>query len=110
MSEITTLYRYDREYLHNGDGEFEDYAIALSEFKVWKPTPYGHWITLNTFSQKTKFVLSGEGRRFAHTTKEFAWDSFKIRTKKSLMHSKAAVKRAEQFLELIEEKEKNEKS
>ena len=103
--EIKILYRYDREYICDDPEDTVEYAIALKEYKVWKPTPCGHWITLNTFSQKTKFVLAGQGRRFAHTTKEFAWDSFKIRTKKRLMHSKASVKRAEKFLELIKERE-----
>lgn len=97
------LYRYEREYIHFGDGQLQAYKITLKEYEVQKTTPCGHWITFNIFSHKTKFVLSGQGRRFAHINMEFAWESFKIRARKSLMHSKRAVKNAEIFLEMIKE-------
>lgn len=103
--DIKILYRYEREYIHYNDGQLKEYAITLKEYEVWKTTPCGYWINKPLYiRQKGKFILSGTtGRRYAYATKEDAWNSFKIRTRKSLMHCKAALKRAEIFAKMIEE-------
>lgn len=102
-NEIKKLYRYEREYVHYDDGQPKEYAITLKEYEVWKTTPQGYWINKPRYiRQKGKFVLTGTtGKRFAYASKEDAWESFVIRTRKSLMHCKAALKRAEIFSSMI---------
>lgn len=106
MTEITILYRYDREYAHFTDGQLQAYKITMKEYEVWKTTPQGYRINklhgVNG-AKKDKFILSGDGKRFAYETKELAWNSFKIRTRKSLMHCKSALKRAEIFADMLKE-------
>lgn len=99
------LYRYEREYIHYDDGQLQAYAITLKEYEVYKTTPCGYWINKPRYlRQKGKFILSGTtDRRFAYKTKDDAWNSFKIRTGKSLMHCKSALKRAEIFSKMVKE-------
>lgn len=108
MKETTTLYRYEREYINSDDGQLQSHKITLKEYEVWRTTPSGYWINKPRYkSQKGKFILSckGEGKRFAYATKEQAYNSFSIRTRKSLMHSKTAVKNAEIFFDMIKKGE-----
>jgi len=104
--EVKILYRYDREYANFDDGQLQAYKITLKEYEVYKTTPHGYRINklrgVNG-AKRDKFILSGDGRRFAYETKELAWNSFQIRTRKSLMHCKAALKRAEIFSGMLKE-------
>lgn len=45
-------------------------------FKIIKETPKGFWIELNGLTEEKKFVLKGEGKRFAHEKIEWALYSF----------------------------------
>lgn len=103
MKDTIILYRYERDYVNDEDGLLLEYRISLREYEVWKTTPCGYWIYKPYHkSQKGKFILSGtNGRRFAYDTKRAAWESFRIRTRKSLMHCKGALKRAEIFAEML---------
>ena len=103
--EVKILYRYEREYAHFDDGQLQAYKIILKEYEVWKITPCGYWINKPRYiRQKGKFILSGTtGKRFAYATKEDARESFKIRTRKSLMHCKSALKNAEIFSGMLKD-------
>lgn len=109
MKETKTLYRYDREYAHFDDGQLQAYKITLKEYEVYKTTPQGYRINklhgVNG-AKRDKFILSGDGKRFAYETKELAWNSFRIRTRKSVMHCKGALNRAEIFAEMLKKEEK----
>lgn len=106
-TEVKKLYRYERQYLYTAydEGENPELKIALREYIVTKTTPRGFRILQRWPREKGKFCLAGTGARFAHEKKEWAWQSFKIRTRRSLMYSKAAVKNAERFMELIKNRE-----
>lgn len=72
MSEITTLYRYS---LHNYEEVFNP-SIEFKEFKVIKETKCGYWFHAHGKYGPKKFTLKGDGKRFAHTTKELALQAF----------------------------------
>ena len=70
------LYRYvDKSFR---EGEF---TIYLCEYKILRETPKGAWI--DAYGEE-KFCLSGSGKRYAHTTRELAYSSFKAR--KEMQH------------------------
>jgi len=72
MEEIKTLYRYE---LHNYEEVFTP-SIEVKEYTVIKETRCGYWIRSHGNYGPKKFVLSGTGKRFAHTTKKMALEAF----------------------------------
>jgi hypothetical protein len=80
-------------------------AISCIEFRVVRRTPKGRWITPSWNDDDTrflKFVLDGEGKRYAYPTRQLARDSFIIRKKKEIQHCKAQHDRAVRYLALAE--------
>ena len=59
-------------------------TVEPSEYKVVRETPKGYWITEGY--SRTRFVLKGNGKRFAHENKEWAWHSFKLRKMRQRQH------------------------
>lgn len=52
----------------------------LDQFSVTRLTPAGAWINSSTSTQLERFVLNGRGKRFAHETPEWAFESWKARS------------------------------
>jgi len=69
--------------------------IIYDEYEVLKQTPKGFQI--NVFEER-KFVLAGEGHRFAYPTKEAALASLKRRTKRRLEYAERNLKIANLIL------------
>lgn len=69
-------YRYDTDSC--SDTGFKPY---LREFTVVKSTQRGAWIR---YYDKLKLVINGEGKRFAHATKESALKSYIARKNRQL--------------------------
>lgn len=103
--EITTLYRYERNYvlldasfeLGLGDSMFADYKLLLTEYKVVKHTDKGFWINIHW--NKQRWVSMSGRKRHAYPIKEDALKNFIKRTSKALIFSKGNVRKAEGFLE-----------
>ena len=72
--------------------------ISLYSFPVLRKTPHGAWIDV---WGKEKFVLDGEGRRFAHETLAQAWSSLKIRKERQIRHANAALAWADATLDAM---------
>ncbi len=63
-------------------------CISCIEYRVVKETPKGVWIApmWDTEGFHKKFVLAGQGRRYAYPTKELARASYIIRKKAQIQH------------------------
>lgn len=92
-------YRYDRGY-----PLFDDtYTIELTEYESVKETNKGYWI--KSKYGKERFVLKDSRKRHAYPTKKEAFNSFKLRTAKSLSYAKSALLKASIFIELVNKHE-----
>jgi len=102
-----THYRYVREYPCYE--ELGQISIGLVEFETVRETPCGYWIKLKGASSyyKQKFVLKNSTKRYAYPTKEEAFESFRIRTSRSLGYAKRDVRNAAEFMKLIADFEIN---
>jgi len=81
------LYRYVDRLSYS-----DEIVIDLYTFPILRRTPKGAWI--RDESCRERFCLEGEGKRYAHTTKQFAFDSFKARKRmqsRILHHQKRKV-------------------
>lgn len=94
--------RYYREV----DGWFvnDKPSIQLREFRLVSRTAKGAWITdlWDHDSSYKRFVLDGDGKRFAYPTKELARASFIIRKQRQIQHATNTRNKALQFLSLAE--------
>lgn len=92
------LYRYD------DSGTLDDgVEIYLSKFPVIRKTPKGYWIRDNRYQET--FCLAGRGKRYAHETKELAYESFKARKRRQLKILSYQKRRSERVRDLIEQNE-----
>lgn len=66
--------------------------IGLDELRVIRQTPAGVW--LDNYGTE-KFVLLGEGKRYAYPTKELARESYLIRCRWRLTHLRNQMNRTE---------------
>ena len=82
------------------EGRDPEAIISLEQYKVTKTTPAGAWI--DNYGTK-KFVLNGSGKRFAHETPSWAWESFVARKRKQHHHAKLALESVELVLEKIKD-------
>lgn len=95
----TLLYRYEvRNYSEQYTPELE-----LKEYLVVKSTKCGFWIRIYGMHGPLKFVLSGSGKRFAHTTPELAMEYLKARRKLYAAMLNTQIARNEKVLELIKD-------
>lgn len=95
----------DYRYRYHDEVTWEDYKlpeaiISLKRYEVTKTTPAGAWI--DNYGTK-KFVLNGSGKRFAHETPSWAWESFVARKNKQHHHAKVALESVELVLEKIKD-------
>lgn len=65
-----------------------DATVWPNSFFVIRTTPKGVW--LDVWGME-KFVLNGEGRRYAYPTKDAAWESFRIRKQRQRQHLERAL-------------------
>ncbi len=80
-------------------------AISVIEFRVVRRTARGCWITPHWNPDDNlflKFILDGEGRRYAYPTRELARQSYIIRKKREIMHCRIQHDRAVRYLALAE--------
>lgn len=90
-----TLYRYESV------GTPPDaISIQLLRFAVDRTTPKGYWILLWS---GPKFVLAGDGKRYAHETVEWARGAFLRRKESYRKHLQAKLSGVEATLALISE-------
>lgn len=79
--------------------------LELKEYLIVKETPKGNWIREHG---KPKFVLKGDGKRFAHETKEMALKSFICRKKNQIRINNEMIERAKHSLSIAEGMKKTE--
>lgn len=75
-------------------------AISCMEFHVVRRTPKGVWIKPASGYGRERFVLNGEGRRFAYPTREAARASYIRRKRREIMHAARQHDRAVRYLKL----------
>ena len=95
-------YRYNRNYLgvdKDGFIDLKSTFIELTEYEEVSKTPCGYWIKARY--DKKRFILKDSKKKYAYPSKKEAWNSFKIRTKKSVSHCELALKNSEKFLSII---------
>lgn len=82
-------------FRYNDCNWYEEYTSAdhliLETFEVIRETKKGFYIK---YLGKEKFILSGEGKRFAHTTIELALKSYIRRKKRQIAINKYSIKKA----------------
>lgn len=65
-------------------------TVWLRQFVVSRHTPKGAWLLPDYFGAfdpcSEKFVLNGEGKRYAYPTKELALNSYRIRKEYQIAH------------------------
>lgn len=95
---METYYRYEGGPIWEGGTMF----IYLIRFNVVKRTPKGAWIIqVESWKPKRRFVLDGDGKRYAYPTQEAALNSFRRRKESQISRlniqltcAKAALRRA----------------
>jgi len=75
----------------------ESEKLELEIFETVKETKCGFWIEIY---KKRKFILKGDGKRFAHETKEMALNSFICRKKRQILINKSMIARAKHSLSI----------
>lgn len=102
---VKTLYRYEAvRYSFVIDAEMEVFGVSkarleLHEYVVVAETPKGYWITFASGS-KDKWVSKTSRKRFAHTTKDEARESYRRRKLAFVGHAQRRLKRAKEDLAL----------
>lgn len=90
---MKNLFRY------NDCNYYEEYTDAdhlqLEKYKVIRETPKGYWINNGI---KEKFVLKGEGKRFAYVNIELALKSYIKRKSRQISINKHSIRRAKHSL------------
>lgn len=78
--------------------------ITLIEYRVVSRTPKGVWIvpTWDWNEQHKRFVLDGEGKRFAYPTKEQARQNYIRRKRSEIAHTARQHDKAKYLLYLAE--------
>lgn len=83
-------FRFEGRYTHDGSGDPE---ICIWRLPVVKLTPCGVWLDRGEYNGGKVFVVNiadhERGKRFAYRTREKAWDSFLIRTKRRLGYAQS---------------------
>lgn len=92
---LTYLYRIE----HYEDPFTNDLSIHYERFAVTKVTARGYKIRVNG---KEKFVLSGNGKRYAHENLEWALESYRRRKQHYVQNCKRRLKLAKACLTLAE--------
>jgi hypothetical protein len=84
-------------------------AISCNTFRVIKRTPQGAWVVPEYWADRPeswdrlkRFILEGDGRRYAYPTRELARESFIARKKKEIQHCARQHDRAVRYLALAE--------
>jgi len=78
MDNVTVLYRYQ---MHSFEEVFTP-KVYVKEYKIISKTDCGWWIHKHGSYGPKKFVLEGQGKRFAYPTKEMALEGFIYRRRR----------------------------
>ena len=89
------LYRYDSEPRYDGG-----VTIYLTKYPIIRETEKGAWV--NGKRGEPTFCLEGAGKRFAHTSKNLAFDSFKARKRRQNIILSAQLAGVQKVQEAIE--------
>lgn len=109
----------ERHRIIDAYGDDETYTPVHQTWHVIQKTPKGAWIVRPWALRRwidegeatpaflrshlgAKFVLDGNGRRFAHETLEWARESFRIRKVRQIQHCRHAIERAEAAISWLE--------
>jgi len=65
-------------------------SVWICRFRVIRRTKAGAW--LDVWGEE-KFVLDGDGKRYAYPTEDAAWESFKIRKMRHRQHLEAQLEK-----------------
>lgn len=78
--------------------------ISLIEYYVVSKTSKGAWIapSWDQEGRWKRFVLDGDGKRWAYPSKQLARKSFIRRKRREIQHSASQLERAKRLLELAE--------
>lgn len=109
------LYRYDTYRQCTSTDESMERCLAskavvyCSEFEVIKETPKGYWINtgFNQLLSPNKWVSKTSRKRFAHLSKDNAWESFIARKKRQVQILQAQLANAQECLTLKQPNETN---
>lgn len=107
MSEKIYYYRYIESGSASFEGDFllcHSVTLRLELLELVKKTPCGAWLNYGYTGAKNKFVLDHATKKYAHPTKEKAYESFLARKKKQLRIYKDKVKTIEIAMTLDKEK------
>jgi hypothetical protein len=91
-------YRYIEYGSANSEGEplsFASVSLVLEILELVKKTPCGVWLNYGYTGAKNKFVLDYATKKYAHSTKEKAYESFLARKQKQLKIYKQKVRTIE---------------
>lgn len=89
-------------YRFHDPDSIESTRIACERFNIIKRTRRGVWIGVNYNSRK-RFVLDGDGRRYAYPTKELALHSYVQRKKAQIRHAIISKEFAESCLNMVKD-------
>jgi len=93
----TTLYRYERCYTSDGNGNTISKTVELVQHKVLEETPNGYWIFFYGRKRFRKWVSKSGKSRYAYPDKDQAWVNFQKRSEKALMITKQQFENANFF-------------
>ena len=96
------LYRYeDTAYASMVDdwgGHSIHIKLSLQVFPVHKETPKGCWIL--DYGHKRRWVSNASKKRYAHPTKDEAWESFRKRKERQMAIYREKLRRTQVALSL----------
>jgi len=80
-------------------------VLKICEFIAMRETRCGHWVMPKdgSISDRMRFVLNGDGRRYAYPSLEAAVASFKIRKRRQIEHLERQLTSARTALDLVED-------
>lgn len=96
---ITHLIRITDDWQETSVGA--SLRMSVERFRILRRTPKGCWIEANG-RKAERFVLDGNGKRFAYPTLELAMDSYRIRKRRQIQYLAAQLERAEGYSKMAE--------
>lgn len=109
MDETKPVYYY--RYIEAGSAssetepmEWTSVSLRLELLELVKKTPCGAWLNYGYTGAKNKFVLDYATKKYAHPTKEKAYESFLARKRKQLRIYKQKVRTVEIAMALDKDK------
>lgn len=99
---MTDHYRYSTAWYEDGKPRF-----WLDRFVCIKETEHGYWVvpdwqkSYDPAFQERRWVSKTSRKRFCYPTRELAWESYRIRVTRRLVHLQRAMAAAEVVAEAV---------